>query len=358
MTDWRVTNLLVVALLAEARLPSRLPAAVQVDSLGDPPPAALRTRVLVVDAPDDSIVIRPPPPGERWSTCRLQCATRCAFRSRVSRSRHSSRAVAGRRSSSSRPTLPLPGALHDPRQVALAAASAELERIRHPDGEADAARRVGTHSPAEPPRPRGPRHRLAGVRAPVPRDGRDPRRRGSRARRARPAGEHPAPGQPGSGRHRPRADRQRRGDGPPRRPGDAARSDRAGIATGGRRVLAARDRRLPGLAARASSSSAGSPTRVPVIGASLVLNQPRLTGAARGYPYDAEALERIARSPVRRSFGAAARLCPRQGAQVDPLRAEGGRCLRGATLRRARGGPAARGRGALGARSRALSTRS
>ena len=42
--------------------------------------------------------------------------------------------------------------------------------------------------------------------------------------------------------------------------------------------------------------------RVPVIGASLVLNQPRLTGAARGYPYDPEAIERIARSPVRRGF--------------------------------------------------------
>jgi hypothetical protein len=43
--------------------------------------------------------------------------------------------------------------------------------------------------------------------------------------------------------------------------------------------------------------------RVPVIGASLVLNQPRLTGAARGYPYDPEALERIARSPFRHGFG-------------------------------------------------------
>jgi hypothetical protein len=39
--------------------------------------------------------------------------------------------------------------------------------------------------------------------------------------------------------------------------------------------------------------------RVAVIGASLVLNQPRLLGSARGYPYDPEALERIVHSPFR-----------------------------------------------------------
>ena len=43
--------------------------------------------------------------------------------------------------------------------------------------------------------------------------------------------------------------------------------------------------------------------RLPVIGASLVLNQPRFTGAIRGYPYDAEAVERIAASPFRRTLG-------------------------------------------------------
>jgi hypothetical protein len=43
--------------------------------------------------------------------------------------------------------------------------------------------------------------------------------------------------------------------------------------------------------------------RVPVIGASLTFNHPRLAGAARGYPYEQEALERIAGSPLRRPFG-------------------------------------------------------
>src|SRR5207302_11353632 len=44
-------------------------------------------------------------------------------------------------------------------------------------------------------------------------------------------------------------------------------------------------------------------TRVPVIGASLVLNHPQAGGLARGYPYDDEALERIVQSPLRHLFG-------------------------------------------------------
>ncbi len=43
--------------------------------------------------------------------------------------------------------------------------------------------------------------------------------------------------------------------------------------------------------------------RVPLIGASLVLNHPRLTGTLRGYPYETEALDRIAGSPLRILFG-------------------------------------------------------
>ena len=42
--------------------------------------------------------------------------------------------------------------------------------------------------------------------------------------------------------------------------------------------------------------------RVPVIGASLVLNHPRLSGTLSGYPYDEQALDRVARSPFRHLF--------------------------------------------------------
>ena len=40
--------------------------------------------------------------------------------------------------------------------------------------------------------------------------------------------------------------------------------------------------------------------RVPIIGASLVLNPPRLLGRFRGYPYDESALRHLAASPLRR----------------------------------------------------------
>jgi hypothetical protein len=45
--------------------------------------------------------------------------------------------------------------------------------------------------------------------------------------------------------------------------------------------------------------------RVPLVGVSLVLNHPRVSGALQGYPYEAAAVERVARSPLRRLFGLA-----------------------------------------------------
>jgi hypothetical protein len=45
--------------------------------------------------------------------------------------------------------------------------------------------------------------------------------------------------------------------------------------------------------------------RVPLFGVSLVLNHPHFTGLLRGYPYELEAAERIAQSPLRVAFGAA-----------------------------------------------------
>jgi hypothetical protein len=44
---------------------------------------------------------------------------------------------------------------------------------------------------------------------------------------------------------------------------------------------------------------------VPLFGVSLVLNHPQFTGPLRGYPYEPEAAERIARSPLRLAFSAA-----------------------------------------------------
>jgi hypothetical protein len=44
--------------------------------------------------------------------------------------------------------------------------------------------------------------------------------------------------------------------------------------------------------------------RVPLLGVSLVLNHPELSGALGGYPYDAGAADRIARSPLRYAYAA------------------------------------------------------
>lgn len=44
--------------------------------------------------------------------------------------------------------------------------------------------------------------------------------------------------------------------------------------------------------------------RVPLLGVSLVLNHPQLTGLLRGYPYEEEAADRIVRSPLRYGYGA------------------------------------------------------
>jgi Lactate racemase N-terminal domain len=44
---------------------------------------------------------------------------------------------------------------------------------------------------------------------------------------------------------------------------------------------------------------------VPLFGVSLVLNHPQYAGPLRGYPYEPEAAERIARSPLRLAFSAA-----------------------------------------------------
>ena len=46
---------------------------------------------------------------------------------------------------------------------------------------------------------------------------------------------------------------------------------------------------------------------VALFGASLVLNHPQFTGALRGYPYEPEASERIAGSPLRFAFSAGRR---------------------------------------------------
>ena len=105
-----------------------------------------------------------------------------------------------------------------------------------------------------------------------------------------------------------------------------------------RRGLAARDDRV----ARAGSSRVALEralaARVPVIGASLVLDLPRLGGALRGYPYEPEALERVARSPLRRAFRCSPGRCAHGCSRVTAARDQSVRRFAGPPSVGARGG--------------------
>ncbi len=265
-------------------------------------PLLFGTRIAVVDAPEDAVVLRPPPPGEPIGDVRA--ATRDALRFPLAGEPLEALVRRGGRATIvvEPPALPLPSATHDPRQDALVAASAELERagvplgrqtllvagglMRRPAGRdleglgivsPDFARRfhgtVAIHDAEDPEL----RHLgeagnvpLQVNRALVETDLVLVVSAAETVLHGGPAALHGATGTPAL------------------RTAGAHSLLETG-ASQGWRLAVALERQLS--------------RRVPLIGASLVLNQPRLTGAARGYPYDPEALDRIVRSPFRRGFG-------------------------------------------------------
>jgi len=95
-------------------------------------PLLFGTRLTVVDVPDDAVVLRPPPPGEPVAD--VHAAVRDALRFPLAGEPLEALVTRGGRATIvvEPPALPLPGALNDPRQAALAAASAELERAGIP----------------------------------------------------------------------------------------------------------------------------------------------------------------------------------------------------------------------------------
>ena len=265
-------------------------------------PLLFGTRVTVVEAPDDAVVLRPPPPGE--AVADVRAAVRDALRFPLAGEPLEALVRRGGRATIvvEPPSLPLPGATHDPRQDALEAASAELARagvplerqtllvaaglMRRPaDRDLE---RVGVLSAAFA-------RRFSGTVAVHDAEDAD----------LRPLG---AAGNVELRVHRSLLD-----------------TDLVLTVSAAETVLHGGPATLLAAAGARSLRAAGAHSlletgasqgwrlgvelerqlsrRVPVIGASLVLNQPRLTGAARGYPYDPDALERIARSPFRRGFG-------------------------------------------------------
>ncbi|HKD32720.1 MAG TPA: lactate racemase domain-containing protein, partial [Gaiellaceae bacterium] len=90
------------------------------------------SRVVVVNAPEGSVVLRPPPPVEPVADA--AAAVRDALRFPLSGQPLEAMAKRGGRATIvvEPPSLPLPAAQHDPRQPALTAASRELERAGIP----------------------------------------------------------------------------------------------------------------------------------------------------------------------------------------------------------------------------------
>jgi hypothetical protein len=265
-------------------------------------PLLFGTRVAVVDAPDDAVVIRPPPPGEPIADVRA--AVRDALRFPLAGEPLEALVRRGGRATIvvEPPALPLPSATQDPRQDALEAASGELARAGVP---LERQTLLVAGGLMRRPAPReleslgivspGFARRFSGTVAVHDAEYPDLRELGESGHVELRA--HPV----------------------------LLDTDVVLTVSAAETVLHGGPAALLGAAGTAAQRAAGAHSllesgasqgwrlglalerllsrRVPVIGASLVLNQPRLTGAARGYPYDPEALERIARSKLRRGFG-------------------------------------------------------
>jgi hypothetical protein len=263
-------------------------------------PLLYGSRLVVVSADDDAVVVAPPPPPER-SITDVGAAVRDALRFPLSGTPLESLVPRGGRVTIviELPGLPIPGMPKDPRQAALAAASDELERIGVPGERQTILVATGL--------------------------GRRPGRRGLESLvtpefALRFRGEvavHDAedPGLVSVGEH----------EGVPLRvhrslvETDAVVTVSAAqtVLHGGAGLLVAaagpetqraavadsllETRLAPGwdLAIALEHAIAA---RVPLIGASLTLDLPRLSGALRGYPYEPGAVERVTSSRLARAF--------------------------------------------------------
>jgi len=261
-------------------------------------PLLCGTSVVVVDAPEDAVLVRPPPPGEAMADVRA--AIRDALRFPLSGESLSALVTRGGRATIvvEPPALPVPSAPQDPRQAALAAASAELERAGIP-----AERQTLLVAGGLTRRPERRELEHQGFVSP------------GFARRFEGAVEIHDAEDPGL------VELGEVGSVPLRVNRALVETDLVLTVSAAESVLHGGPALLVGAADAPALRAAGAYSlletgasqgwriavelerllsqRVGVMGASLVLNQPRLLGAARGYPYDPEALERIARSPFR-----------------------------------------------------------
>jgi len=264
-------------------------------------PLLAGTRPLIATVPGDAVILRPPPPGA--AVADVGAAVRDALRFPLEG--EPLEALVRRRDRATivvePPALPIPGAQIDPRQLAIGAVVDELERLGIPSGyqtilvAAGLARRTSQRE-LEALVTRELARRFHG--SVVVHDAEDPElvlvddasRPPLRVNRAIAetdlvvvvsAAETVLHGGPAALLAAAGADAQRAA---------GAYSLLETTASQGWHLAVALERALA--------------RRVPLMGVSLVLNSPRMTGTLRGYPYDPEALARIARSPLPRLFAA------------------------------------------------------
>ena len=264
-------------------------------------PLLAGSQLVVVTAEDDALVLRPPPPGD--SVADVGAAVRDALRFPLAGQPLEAIVSRGARATIvvEPPALPIPGVERDPRHAAIAAAVAELERLGIPTGyqtllvAGGLARRAGGDRLETLVSPEFARrfHGHVEVHDVESEDLVDVGSSGSFPLRVHPS---------------------------------LARTDVVVVVTAAETVLHGGPAAFVGAAGKEVLRAAGAYSlletsasqgwrlgleleravarRVPVIGVSLVLNHPRLGGTLGGYPYEAEALERVIRSPFRHIFRA------------------------------------------------------
>lgn len=259
-------------------------------------PLVSGSRVVIVPAGDDDVVVRPPPPPEQVAD--IRAAVRDALRFPLAGPQLASVAPRGGRATIvvEPPALPLPGAPQDPRQEALAATIEELARCAIPNERqtilvaGGLGRRLGQRELERllpPPQARSFRGRVLVHDAederlvPIFPDARvHPELVETDLVLVISAAETVLHGGPGA---------------------LIAACDAATV-----RSTAVADSLLEAaglpewdLALRIEAAVGATK---PLIGVSLVLDLPRLTGAFRGYPEEVEAVERVERSWFRAGF--------------------------------------------------------
>jgi Lactate racemase N-terminal domain len=264
-------------------------------------PLLAGSRLVVVTADDDALVLRPPPPAD--SVADIGAAVRDALRFPLAGEPLEALVSRGARATIvvEPPQLPLPGVERDPRQAAIAAAVVELERLGIPTGyqtllvAGGLARRAGSELLETLVSPEFARrfHGHVEVHDVEREDLVELGTIGSIPLRVHPA---------------------------------LVRADVVVVVTAAETVLHGGPAALVGASGGEVLRAAGADSlletsasqgwrlgleleralsrRVPVIGASLVLNHPRLGGTLGGYPYEEQALERVVRSPFRHLFRA------------------------------------------------------